>query len=399
MENFGFVVPTKYIFGQGVSTKCGSIVKEYGYKNVLLVYGGRFAEKSGLLSSMKEQLSANNIQFKLLGGVKPNPRADLVYEGIELGRSSEVDFILAVGGGSVIDTAKAIALGIPDDGDFFDFFTGKRKPKTALKVGCVLTIPAAGSESSLSTVIEKEIDGKVVKTGCGSPLNRPVFAVMDPELTYSVSKYQTACGITDMMAHIMERYFTNSKGVCVTDNLCEGLLRAIVENAPIVIKDPYNYDARANIMWAGSLAHNNICGVDRIQDWASHHLEHQLSALYDVAHGAGLAVIFPAWMEYVYKHDIMRFARFAVRVFGVDMDFADPATTAREGIKCLREFLSSIGMPLSFKDIGAKIEDIPLLLKMLGVNDTDKTEGKFMVLFRKDCESIYYNAARYGENK
>lgn len=395
MENFEFVVPTKYIFGQGTSSKCGTILKDYGYKNVLVVYGSEHAKKSGLLSSVEEQLSTNSIDYSLLGGVLPNPRADLVYKGIELGREKNVDFILAVGGGSVIDTAKAIALGIPDDGDFFDFFTKKRKPKSALKTGCILTIPAAGSESSLSTVIEKEIDGKVVKNGCGSPLNRPLFAILDPELTFSVSKYQTACGITDMIAHILERYFTNSKGVTVTDYMCEGLLKSIIENAPVAIDDPKNYDARSNIMWAGSLAHNNICGVDRVQDWASHHIEHQLSALYDVAHGAGLAVIFPAWMEYVYKHDVMRFAQFAVRVFGVSMDFDDPASTAREGIRAFRRFLHSIGMPLSFEEIGAKEEDIPHLLNMLGVDDVNKTEGQFVILYRKDCEAIYYRAAHY----
>lgn len=395
MENFEFVVPTKYIFGQGTSSKCGDTIKSYGYKNVLVVYGSEHAKKSGLLDSVEEHLKSNSIDYSLLGGVLPNPRADLVYKGIELGREKQIDFILAVGGGSVIDTAKAIALGIPDDGDFFDFFTKKRNPKTALKTGCVLTIPAAGSESSLSTVIEKEIDGKVVKNGCGSPLNRPLFAILDPELTFSVSRYQTACGITDMIAHILERYFTNSKGVTVTDYMCEALLKAIIENAPVAIDDPSNYDARANIMWAGSLAHNNICGVDRVQDWASHHIEHQLSALYDVAHGAGLAVIFPAWMDYVYKHDVMRFAQFAVRVFGVSMDFDDPASTAREGIRAFRHFLHSIGMPLSFEEIGAKEEDIPHLLNMLGVDDVNKTEGQFVLLYRKDCEAIYYRAAHY----
>src|SRR5574344_11303 len=396
MENFEFHVPTKYIFGQGVSTQTGKIVSDYGFKKVLLVFGGGSVERSGLLSAIKEQLSTHHVSYVQIGGVKPNPRADLVYEGIKLGKEQNIDFVLAVGGGSVIDTAKAIALGMKDDGDdFFDFFTKKRKPKDALKVGCVLTIPAAGSESSLSCVIEKEVDGKIIKNGCETPLNRPLFAVLDPELTFTVNKYQTACGINDMMAHIMERYFTNSKAVCVTDNLCECLLKAIIENAPVVLKDPHNYDARANIMWAGSLAHNNQIGVDRGQDWASHHIEHQLSALYDIAHGAGLAVFFPAWMEYVYKHNVMRFAQFAVRVFGLDMDFDDPQTTARAGILALRKFFDSIGMPLSFDDIGAKPKDIPMLLNMLGVNDVDKTEGKFVVLYRKDCEEVLYNAAKF----
>ncbi len=401
MENFEFHLPTRYIFGQGVSAKTGKIISEYGFKNVMVVYGGGSVQRSGLLSSVIEQLTAYGIKSVLLGGVKPNPRADLVYEGITQGREYKIDFILGVGGGSVIDTAKAIALGLGDEdnGDFFDFFTKKRKPRAAMQMGCILTIPAAGSESSLSTVIEKEVDGKNLKLGCGSPFNRPLFAIMDPELTFTVSAYQTACGITDMMAHIMERYFTNSKNVTVTDNMCEGLLRAIIENAPTVISDPKNYEARANIMWAGSLAHNNICGVDRIQDWATHHMEHQLSAIYDVAHGAGLAVMFPAWMEYVYKHDVMRFAQFAVRVFNVDMDFEDPAVTARKGIKALRAFFKNIGMPLSFEQIGAKREDIPRMLNLLGVDDDKKTEGNFMILNRKDCEAIYNNAANYSEDE
>ena len=265
-----------------------------------------------------------------------------------------------------------------------------------MKTCVVLTIPAAGSEGSDSTVIEKEIDGKVVKNGYSSPLNVPLFSIMNPELTFTLPAYQTACGIVDMMAHIMERYFTNTTGVSVTDRTCEGLLQGIIENARIVIAEPDNYDARANIMWAGTLAHNNLCGVGREQDWATHHLEHQLSALYDVAHGAGLAVMYPAWMEYNLKHDVMRFAQFASRVFGCSMDFEDPERTAREGISALREFYKSIGMPLSFKDIGAKAEDIPLLLNMLGVDDENRTEGKFVTLHRSDCEQIYSIAARYG---
>lgn len=395
MENFQFCVSTKYIFGQGVSSKVGQTVYELGFKKVLIVYGGGSAVRSGLLSSIKEQLASYSIGYTLLGGVKPNPRANLVYEGIQIAMKEKVDFILPVGGGSVIDSAKAISLGAADSegGDFFDFYLRKRKPTAALKVGVVLTIPAAGSESSTSTVIEKTIGGQVIKCGCSSELNRPLFAILDPELTFTVSRYQTACGVTDMMAHIMERYFTNSDGVDVTDNICEGLLRAIIKNALTVMEDPHNYNARANLMWAGSLAHNNICGVDREQDWATHHLEHQLSALYDVAHGAGLAVMFPAWMEYVFKHDVMRFARFASEVFNVPFDFDDPSVTAREGINALRYFLKSIGMPLSFKDIGAKKEDIPLLLSMLGVNEQNRSEGRFVVLYKSDCEKIYTIAA------
>ncbi|MBO6257912.1 MAG: iron-containing alcohol dehydrogenase [Succinivibrio sp.] len=396
MENFEFYRPTRYVFGKGLENETGKYLKESGFRKALIVYGGGSVVRSGLLQRVKSSLEKNGIGFEELGGVKPNPRADLVYEGIRICKEKSVDVMLAVGGGSVIDTAKAIALGVPYEGDFFDFYLKKATPKEALKTCVVLTIPAAGSEGSDSTVIEKEIDGKVVKNGYSSPLNVPLFSIMNPELTFTLPAYQTACGIVDMMAHIMERYFTNTTGVSVTDRTCEGLLQGIIENARIVIAEPDNYDARANIMWAGTLAHNNLCGVGREQDWATHHLEHQLSALYDVAHGAGLAVMFPAWMEYNLKHDVMRFAQFASRVFGCSMDFEDPERTAREGISALREFYKSIGMPLSFKDIGAKAEDIPLLLNMLGVDDENRTEGKFVTLHRSDCEQIYSIAARYG---
>ena len=395
MEDFQFNLSTNYILGRAVSKNTAQVLKEYGFKNILVVYGQGSVKRSGLLDSIETQLKEHKLDYHLLGGVQPNPTADLVYEGIKLAKDNHIDFILAVGGGSVIDTAKAIALGAVDEGDFFDFFLKLRKPQKALRTGCVLTIAAAGSESSSSCVIQKLVDGNVIKTGCSTNLNRPLFAILDPELTYTLSKYQTACGITDMMAHIMERYFTNSKGVDVTDRMCEGLLLSIIKNAKIVMDDPDNYEARANLMWAGSLAHNNIVGVGRIQDWASHHLEHQLSALYDIAHGAGLSVIFPAWMDYVYMHDVNRFAQFANRVFHIDIDYDDLPKTARLGIKALRAFFKSMDMPLSFKDINAKTEDIPKLIKMLGVDDVQKSEGKFVLLYKVDCQAIYNLAANY----
>ena len=398
MENFEFYRPTRYIFGIDTEKKVGEVVSGYGYKKVMLVYGGGSVVRSGLLERVEKSLSQSSIGYVKLGGVKPNPRADLVYEGIELGRREQVDFLLPVGGGSVIDTAKAIALGIPFEGDFFDIYQGKAKPKTALKTGVVLTIPAAGSEGSNSTVIQKEVDGKVLKLGCGSDFNVPLFAIMNPVLTYSLPVYQIACGVTDMMAHIMERYFTNTRGVSVTDRFCEGLLCSIIDSAIIAVRDPENYDARANLMWAGTMAHNNICGVGREQDWATHHLEHQLSALYDCAHGAGLAVMFPAWMEYNLNHDVMRFAQFANRVFGCDMNFSDPKETALQGIRNLRSFLHDIGMPLSFADIGASENDIPKLLNLLGVDEGEHTEGHFVVLRRSDCEKIYRIAAKFDSS-
>lgn len=391
MNNFEFYRPTAYYFGTETENKAGSIIKKLGKQKVLIIYGGSSCIKSGLLDRVQQSLNQEQVAWVCKGGVVPNPRADLVYELIDLGRKEQVDFVLAVGGGSVIDTAKAVAIGIVNEGDFFDFWLKLRVPQGALGVGVVLTIPAAGSEGSPSSVIQKEIDGHFTKCGFTSYLNVPVFAIMNPELTKTLPAYQTSCGAVDMMAHIMERYFTNTAEVSITDRLCEGVLCSIIDTVPRILRDPLNYEARANLMWAGTLAHNDTCGVGREQDWATHALEHQLSALYDVAHGAGLAVMFPAWMEYVMPHNQMRFAQFAVRVFGVSMDFEEPKRTAAAGIVALRNFFKSIGMPQSFADIGAKEEDIPQMIKMLGV---DKNQiGHFVQLGRAECEAIYRIAA------
>ncbi|MBR0485284.1 MAG: iron-containing alcohol dehydrogenase, partial [Oscillospiraceae bacterium] len=318
------------------------------------------------------------------GGVKPNPRDTLVYEGIKLCREKNIDFILAVGGGSVIDSAKAIAIGVPYEGDFWDFYCGK-KPEKALPVATVLTIAAAGSEGSGNSVITQEDGG--LKRGAGSDLLRPKFSIMNPQLTCTLPPYQTACGATDIMAHVFERYFTNTTEVEITDRLCEAVLLTMIKETPRVIANPENYDARANIMWAGTVAHNNIVGVGREQDWNSHGIEHELSALYDCAHGAGLAVIMPAWMEFVYQHNVLRFAQAAVRVWGCQMDFENPENTAREGIKRFRHFLHEIGMPLTFAELGAKEEDIPVLIEKFGIGEG--RTGGFVKLSAKDIESIY----------
>lgn len=396
MLNFEFCRPTNYIFGRYTENQVAKLITNLGYKKILLVYGCGSCVKSGLLDKVLNSLEQAGIDVITLGGVKSNPQADLVYNGIYLGREHQVEFVLAIGGGSVIDTAKAISLGILDDGDFFDFFLGKRVPKQALKVGVILTIAAAGSEGSTNAVIEKEIDGHILKKCCLTNLNLPTFAILNPEITFSVNQYQTACGVCDMICHVLERYFTNTQDVTVSDRLCEGLLISIIENALIVKDDPENYEARANLMWASTLAHSDLCGAGREQDWASHNLEHQLSALYDVAHGAGLAVIFPAWMEFTYKHDVMRFVQFANRIFGCAVNFDDPESTARAGIEALREFFFDLNLPLSFEDLGAKVSDIPLLLNMLGVDDINSTEGNFMILHRRECEQIYRNAANYN---
>ena len=390
MENFNFHSPTEFVFGKGRENGCGIYVKKYGGHKVLVHFGSGSVVRSGLLDRIKASLEKEGIPYVLLGGVQPNPRDTKVYEGIELCRKEGVDLILAVGGGSVIDSAKAIAIGVPYKGDFWDFYSGKAVPEAALPVGTVLTIAAAGSEGSGDSVITKE-DG-MWKRGTGSTLLRPKFSIMNPELTCTLPAYQTACGATDIMAHVFERYFTNTPEVEITDRLCEAVLLTMVKETPRVIKDPNNYDARANIMWAGTVAHTNICGVGREQDWNSHGIEHELSGLYDCAHGAGLAVVMPSWMEFVMKHDVDRFAKMAVRVFGVQPDENDPEKTALEGIKCFRQFLHSIGMPINFGEIGAKEEDIPVLVEKFGLGETGRTGG-FVQLSSADVEEILKIAA------
>jgi len=385
MNNFTFYSPTYFVFGKDTENEAGHYVKRFGGSKVLIHYGGGSVVRSGLLDRVKTSLTKENIAFVELGGVQPNPRSGLVYEGIDLCRKEGVDFILAVGGGSVIDSAKAIAAGVKYDGDFWDFYEGK-PVEDALPVATVLTIAAAGSEGSGDSVITKE-EG-MLKRGASGEALRPVFSILNPALTQTLPAYQTAAGATDIIAHVFERYFTNTKEVEITDRLCEAVLLTMIKEVPRVIADPNNYEARANIMWAGMVAHNNIVGVGRDQDWSSHIIEHELSALYDVAHGAGLAVIFPAWMTYVYKHNVNRFAQIAVRVWGCQMNFENPEATALEGIERLKQFLTSIGMPISFKELGAKEEDIPTMVEKLGLGENG-TIGGFVKLTSKDVEQIY----------
>lgn len=382
MENFNFYSPTEFIFGKDRENECGAMVKKYGGSKVLVHFGGGSAVKSGLIDRVKASLDAAGIPHVELGGVHPNPIDTKVYEGIELCRKEGVDFILAVGGGSSIDSAKAIAMGVPYEGDFWDFYSGKA-PAAALPVATVLTIAAAGSEGSGDSVITK-VDG-MLKRGAGSDLIRPRFSILNPALTCTLPAYQTACGVTDIMAHIFERYFTNTPEVEITDRLCEAVLMTMVKEAPRVIADPNNYEARANIMWAGMVAHNNVVGVGRGQDWNSHAIEHELSAKYDCAHGAGLAVIMPSWMEYVVDHNPMRFAQMATRVFGCAMNFENPKATALAGIKAFRSFLKSIGMPINFAELGAKEEDIPEMVQKLNPGDG----WGFQPLKAADVTAIY----------
>ncbi len=387
MDNFTFYAPTYFAFGKETEKDIGKYVKRFGGTKVLIHYGGGSVVRSGLLERVKESLQKENIEFMELGGVKPNPRSGLVYEGIELCREKGIDFILAVGGGSTIDSAKAIAAGAVYEGDFWDYYKGK-VVEEALPVGTVLTISAAGSEGSPDSVITNE-DGMFKRGATGEAL-RPRFTILNPALTQTLPAYQTACGITDIMAHLYERYLTNTKEVEVTDRMIEALLLTMIHEGPRVIEDPDNYDARANIMWAGMMAHNNSCGVGRTQDWTSHNIEHELSALYDCAHGAGLAVVMPAVFTYTLRHDVMRFAQAAVRVWGCQMDYANPERTAREGIEALRRFLISIGMPKNFEELGAKEEDIEKLAHTAchGNGNTGTISG-FTELGQEDVENIY----------
>ena len=347
MENFVFNNTTKIIFGKGVENQVGRELK--GYKKVLLHYGSGSIKKSGLYERVVKSLQDAGVEWVELGGVKPNPSLSLVYEGIHLCRENQVELILAVGGGSVIDSAKAIAMGVYYGGDVWDFFDRSVKPQQALPVGVILTIAAAGSESSVSSVITRE-EG-LLKRAVDNPLIMPRFAMLNPELTYTLPPYQTACGVADIMAHILERYFTRVKNVDLTDRLCEAALKTVINFARRALEDPCDYEARAEIMWAGALAHNDLLGTGRKGDWGSHMIEHELSGIYDVAHGAGLAVVFPAWMEYVYKEDLNRFVQYAVRVWGVDDCFGEPERIALAGIARTRDFFRRMGLPVSLQEM------------------------------------------------
>ena len=387
MDNFNFYSPTEFVFGTNRENECGELVKKYGGTKVLIHYGGGSAVRSGLIDRVKASLDAAGIPHVELGGVKPNPHDSLVYKGIEIVRENGIDFILAVGGGSTIDSSKAIAMGVPYKGDFWDFYEGKASAACALPIGVVQTIAAAGSEGSGDSVVTKE-DG-MLKRGASSEHIRPKFAVQNPALLCTLPAYQTACGITDIMAHVFERYFTNTLEVEITDRLCEAVLLTMVKEGPRAIADPTNYQVRANIMWAGTVAHNGVVGCGRSQDWNSHAIEHELSALYDCAHGAGLAVIMPSWMEYVVDHNVMRFAQMATRVFGCQMNFENPKATALEGIRAFRRFLHSIGMPINFAELGAKEEDIPKMVEKLNPGNG----WGFVPLKAKDVTAIYISAA------
>lgn len=391
MENFQYYTPTKVVFGRGVENQTGALVKEQGCRKVLVHYGSRSAEKSGLLDRICRSLDEAGIEYVRLGGVVPNPRLSLVYEGIELCRREGVDFILAVGGGSVIDSAKAIGYGAADEGDVWDFYEKKREAESCLPVGVVLTIAAAGSEMSNSSVITNEKGW--LKRGYNNDCSRAKFAVMDPELTMTLPKYQTASGCVDIMMHTMERYFNQSENMELTDGISEYLIRTVMKNARILMDEPGHYDARAEVMWAGSLSHNGLtgCGTDG-GDWASHQLEHELGGMFDVAHGAGLAAVWGSWARYVAGERPERFARFAVNVMEVPAG-DDDLETAFRGIRVMEEFYRSIGMPVCIRDMGIDLTEEQMAeLAEKCSHFGKRTIGCVRKLTKEDMYQIYKNA-------
>lgn len=390
IEDFTYYTPTKVVFGRGAESKTGELVAGLGCKKTLLHYGGGSAERTGLLGRIRASLREAGIDFVELGGVVPNPRLSLVNKGIELCLREGVDFILAVGGGSVIDSAKAIAYGVADEerGDVWDFYARRRVPRACLPVGSVLTIAAAGSEMSNSSVITNE--ETETKRGYGNDLCRPKFAVMNPELTMTLPAYQTACGCTDILMHTMERWFGGGGSMELTDGIAAALMRTVIKNAKVLAAEPENYDARAEVMWAGSLSHNGLtgCGTDG-GDWATHQLEHEIGAIFDVAHGAGLAAVWGSWARYVYKENPARFAKFATEVLGVTPAATDEET-ALKGIAAMEDFYREIKMPVSIRGLG--IEPTDEQIKEMAKKCESKFEngvGTMKPLFAVDMEKIF----------
>lgn len=384
MENFLFCNPTKIVFGKGTEQQVGQECGAYS-KKILIHYGGGSIKKTGLYDRVISSLKDAGIEYVELAGVKPNPRLSLVQEGIKICREQGITFVLAIGGGSIIDSAKAIAIGVPYSGDVWDFFTGKAEVQEALPIGTILTIPAAGSEASTGCVITKE-EG-LYKRAVNSELIYPRFSILNPELAFTLPDYQVACGAADIMAHLMERYFTNTQNVELIDRLIESTMKTIINNVSSVLTSHDHYDAWAEMMWSGTIAHNNLLSTGRVGDWASHDIEHELSGIYDIAHGAGLAIVFPAWMKYVYQHDITRFAQFAVRVWNVDCSFWSLERTALEGINKLECFFRSMGLATNLKDVGIGSDRLEEMASKCTEAD-QKTVGNFIKLGQKDVFNI-----------
>ena len=389
MFDFKYFTPTKVLFGKNTEDKVAELVQEFGGKKVLIHYGGGSVIRSGLMQRVTDKLDAAGIPYVKLGGAVPNPCLSLVYEGIELCKKESIDFILALGGGSAIDSAKAIGYGVMNDGDVWELYDYKKQAKACLPLGVILTLAATGSEMSDSSVITKE-EG-LVKRGYSSDFCRPRFAILNPELTMTLPDYQTACGCTDIMMHTMERYFTNGGNMELTDSMAEALLRTVKENAKILVRDPDNYDARAEVMWAGSLSHNGLtgCGNDG-GDWMTHKLEHELGGLYDVAHGAGLAALWGSWARYVYKNCLPRFKRYAINVMGISASAGSDEEIALKGIEAMEDFYREIKMPTNLRELGVEATDDDLKLMAhkcaVGVNGG---KGSARFLKEEDMLEIY----------
>ena len=389
MFDFKYFTPTKVLFGKNTENKVADLIQEFGGKKVLIHYGGGSVIRSGLMQKVTDKLDTAGIKYVKLGGAVPNPRLSLVYEGIELCKKEGLDFIMALGGGSAIDSAKAIGYGVMNDGDVWDLYDYKKQAKACMPLGVILTLAATGSEMSDSSVITKE-EG-LVKRGYSSDFCRPRFAILNPELTMTLPDYQTACGCTDIMMHTMERYFTNGGNMELTDSMAEALLRTVKENAKILARDPKNYDARAEVMWAGSLSHNGLtgCGNDG-GDWMTHKLEHELGGLYDVAHGAGLAAIWGSWARYVYKNCLPRFKRYAINVMGIAPNAGSDEEIALKGIEAMEDFYREIKMPTNLRELGVNATDDDLMLMAhkcaVGVNGG---KGSARFLKEEDMLEIY----------
>ena len=389
-SNFEFYSPTRVIFGKGTEQRVGALVREYGGTRVLIVYGGKSAVRSGVLDRAEKSLAEAGISSWTLGGVVPNPHLDKVYEGIHIGKENSIDFLLAVGGGSVIDTAKAIAYGLAEpEKDVWELYEHTRTASKCLPLASILTIAAAGSETSNSSVITR-VDTHQ-KRAYNDDISRPKFAIMDPELTKTLPDYQTESGCADIMMHTMERYFTNGGNMELTDALAEGLLRTVMKNAVILHTDPANYEARAEVMWAGSLSHNGLTGTGRLGDFACHKMEHEIGGMFDVIHGAGLAAIWGSWARYVCKHDIGRFAQFAVRVMGCPMDYDNPENTALAGIEALENFYRRLDMPTNLRELGlADVTDAQIHEMAEKCTNGGKNRiGNFVPLSESDIEKIF----------
>ena len=388
LNNFDICINTRFIFGKGAEKQIGEILKKDGVKKVLIHHdNGQYLYDTGLLQAVCDQLTANGIAHAELGGVLPNPRLSLVREGIELAKREGIDLVLAIGGGSVIDSAKAIGLGTVSEGDVWDYFIGEREPEHTLPVAVLLTCPATGSESSQVAVVNNTDEGK--KLLVSHPVLRPKYAFMDPELTYSLPKFLTACGVTDMFSHVCERYFAPDDEIGVIDRMSEGILRTLVDIGPKLLEDRRNYTYRAEIMWIGTFAHNNTVGIGRVQDWGTHEIGNELSALYDTPHGATLSIIMGSWMRYVYRQKPERFARYAREVFGVNWDGTNTLQAAEEGIVKTEEYFKSMGMPISFHDMNIPTDRIEDMLDRIAFRGDDHSIGGIVHLNRDDCRKIY----------